>query len=62
MVRLASTKVRSTSSQSSQPLSTPEKPRFFPIDSTNGDGREYKSSRLDEFKPRWWGNVQLQTK
>jgi hypothetical protein len=62
MVRLASPKNRIAPSQSSQPLSRPEKPRLFPIDSANGDGREYKSSRLDEFQPRWWGNVQPQVK
>ena len=61
MVRLASHKDRPQNGQSSQPLSLPEKPRFFPVESNETNGSERKVTRLDEFQPRWWGNVQLST-
>jgi hypothetical protein len=62
MVRLASAKKRPAPSQSSQPLSRPEKPRFFPVASAAANGHDSSPSRLDEFQPRWWGNIQSRPK
>lgn len=65
MVRLVPTNNRTNIVKTGPSLSPTEKPRLFPIHS-NGSGntteREQKVSRLDEFQPRWWGNVHLQTK
>lgn len=64
MVRLTANKTRPATNQSSQPLSAPEKPRLFPLHArgTSGAGvQESSASQLDEFQPRWWGNVQHQS-
>jgi len=65
MVRLVSTANRSNIGKTAPPLSPAEKPRLFPILSNGSEGtteREERVSRLDEFQPRWWGNVHLPTK